>query len=131
MNIKEIKTIGIITHRGNYNYGGLLQALALQCWLQSQGFLVDIINLDKMQLSGTKVGRMVRLMLTPLDTINKLINSKKRSFVQAPPKQFLQIFSDFKTAAKMKYSPEVTADNIGDIANKYDIYCFKFIWFSN
>ena len=75
MNSDKIKSIGIITHRGNYNYGGLLQALALQRWLTSQNFNVEIINLNKMQLTGSKIGRITRALLTPIDTFKKLIKS--------------------------------------------------------
>ena len=93
MNSDKIKSIGIITHRGNYNYGGLFQALALQRWLSSLGFNVEIINLNKMQLSGSKAGRIIRALLTPINTFKKIIKSKRE---QQPPECFMRIFMDFK-----------------------------------
>ena len=134
MSEKMIRTIGIITHRGNYNYGGLLQALALQRWLTSQGFSVEIINLDKMQLSGTKTGRIARALLTPIKTIGKLRKSKVAQSSTLPPAGFLRKFTEFKISAKMKYSQEVQEDNIGAVANKYDaiivgsdqVWCYKY-----
>lgn len=124
--------IGILTHRGNYNYGGLLQALALQRWLTSQGFHVEIINLNRMQLTGTKVGRIIRSILNPTKILKKLVKIEKRE--QQPPKDFMQIFTDFKEFAKMKYSSEVFVNTIGDIANQYDaiivgsdqVWCYKY-----
>ena len=134
MGANMIRTIGIITHRGNYNYGGLLQALALQRWLISQGFSVEIINLDKMQLSGTKTGRVVRALFTPLKTIGKLRKSKIGQSRGVPPSDFLRQFAEFKISANMKYSEAVQEDNIGDIANKFDaiivgsdqVWCYKY-----
>lgn len=131
MKNKEIKSIGIITHRGNYNYGGLLQALALQRWLSSQGFDVEIINLHKMQLTGSKLGRSIRALLTPLKTLKKLT---KRVTNQQPPKSFMQIFKNFRESAKMKYSSEVLPNTIGEITKKYDaiivgsdqVWCYKY-----
>lgn len=128
---KKIQTIGIITHRGNYNYGGLLQALALQRWLMLQGFEVEIINLNRMQLYGTRLGRILRAFLTPKKTIRKLKAVHKQV---VPPEEFLQIFSKFKVYAKMIYSPEVSHHNIGKIANHYDaiiigsdqVWCYKY-----
>ena len=38
------KTVGIITFHDSINYGALLQAYALQSYIQSLGFEVDIIN---------------------------------------------------------------------------------------
>lgn len=131
MNREDVRTIGIITHRGNYNYGGLLQALALQRWLSSLGFFVEIINLDKMQLTGSKLGRITRALLTPTKTFKRLL---KRKSEQQPPKSFMQIFMDFKESTKMRYSSEVQSNTIGEISKKYDaiivgsdqVWCYKY-----
>lgn len=134
MNSDKIKSIGIITHRGNYNYGGLLQALALQRWLTSQNFNVEIINLNKMQLTGSKIGRITRALLTPIDTFKKLVKSANSRQNKQPLKSFMQIFFDFKDSAKMKYSTEVLPNTIGEITKKYDaiivgsdqVWCYKY-----
>ena len=131
MNREDVRSIGIITHRGNYNYGGLLQALALQRWLSSLGFFVEIINLDKMQLTGSKLGRITRALLTPTKTFKRLL---KRKSEQQPPKSFMQIFMDFKESTKMRYSSEVQSNTIGEISKKYDaiivgsdqVWCYKY-----
>lgn len=131
MNSDKIKSIGIITHRGNYNYGGLFQALALQRLLSSLGFNVEIINLNKMQLSGSKAGRIIRALLTPINTFKKIIKSKRE---QQPPECFMRIFMDFKESIKMKYSSEVLPNTIGKITKKYDaiivgsdqVWCYKY-----
>lgn len=119
MNSDKIKSIGILTHRGNYNYGGLFQALALQRWLSSLGFNVEIINLNKMQLNGTRYGRILRALLGPINAA-KLWMSKRYTHGKYPPTKFLRIFTDFQKETNMKYSAEVTKENIGKVANKYN-----------
>lgn len=119
MDSLKIKSIGIITHRGNYNYGGLLQALALQRWLSSLGFYVEIINLNRMPLGGTRLGSILRAILDPINTI-ELWSSKRHNRGKYPPLNFLNIFTDFQKDANMRYSVEVTKENIGEVANEYD-----------
>ncbi len=116
-----IKSIGIITHRGNYNYGGLLQALALERWLESNGYNVDIINLNKYPINGARINRIISAILEPNKTLKHILKFRKSSKKRVlPPDSFKNMFLNYKQSVGMKYSQEVTINNIGEISSNYD-----------
>ena len=116
-----IKKVGIITHRGNYNYGGLLQALCMQRWLQVQNIDAELIDINDYNLSGSRLFQLIRPILEPKRLFKKLINRhKSNNAKQLPPDDFKHLFLDYKQKVGMKYSPKANRSNFGSVANEYD-----------
>lgn len=73
------KTVGIITFHDSINYGALLQAYALQSYIQSLGFEVDIINYKNKERTFAQVKGLKKIRsIIWKKTFYNLFNSKKR-----------------------------------------------------
>lgn len=122
MNRRKISKIGILTHKGNWNYGGLLQALALHHWLEAKGFEVEMINLNQIAFTRGTISKIRNLLLDPIFAIRKLFSGKhlkvrKQKHTNA---DLLRKFQDFKTKNQLRYSEGTDEKNIGKLVTKYD-----------
>lgn len=98
-----MKNIGILTFHASHNYGSMLQAYALQHYLQSQGHHVEIINLRPLNqkkmyenpnvLSGFSIKKIGKTILYPILTYNdikkwKLFESFIHDYLKVSEKEY-------------------------------------------
>ena len=119
---RRISKIGILTHKGNWNYGGLLQALALYHWLQAKGFEVEMINLNRISFNRGKISKIRNLLLDPIVVVRKLFSGtqvkvSKQKYIDTG---LLYKFQDFKIKNQLRYSEEINEKSIGKLVTKYD-----------
>lgn len=119
---RKISKIGILTHKGNTNYGGVLQALALHHWLQAKGFDVELVNLNRISLEGKTIDKIKNLLLDPGRIIHKLCCKHTKVIRQETVNlSLLYKFQDFKKRNLMLYSEESDEKDIGKLVIKYDV----------
>lgn len=106
------KRIGVLTFQTTNNYGAILQAYALQIVLQNFGQNSEIINYQCEYIS--KPYRLINLKKKGL---RGYLFSLIGYICYLPRTKACNEFRKY-----MKYSSKVNADNIGELADNYNIY---------
>lgn len=103
METKQIKKVGILTQPLHNNYGGLLQAYALQKTIKNLGYDVWIINRDH-----NKRGLIKRLKTHTELFINKYVLNKKNTLIRYPSKKEKLLIGKNTIYFKNKYITPIT-----------------------
>ncbi|WP_455614566.1 polysaccharide pyruvyl transferase family protein [Bacteroides congonensis] len=99
--------IGILTFHWAANYGAVLQAYALQTYLESQGHIVEIINYKPQQYDNTLYGFLrERKFMRFIDYIQ---NTRKENAIEC-----------FRRAKLKRTQRVCTCDEIDSIASQFD-----------
>ena len=69
--------IGIVTWYKNGNFGGTLQAFALQTVLQRQGYETEFVNYNKANKLTTKIKRILKNIFVRIKYPSSAISRKK------------------------------------------------------
>jgi len=121
-----MKKVGIITlYHKNYNFGGQLQAYALQQKVESLGFSAEVLDCDLSTVQGRRVERFKSLGLSKSLRIfymkmrmklKKMLNLEFKRNIERKNKKFKD-FCDF-----IPHSEYAKADNASVFADKYDMF---------
>lgn len=109
----------------NYNYGGILQAYALQQVLKNIGFDSDIIRFDNEKsinpIYPTLVSRLAQYSIFEIvDKVWEIIRAKFDVRIKAKLKKRISLYEQFVN--KCTNTSDIYNDtNINDIASQYDI----------
>lgn len=115
---KEAKKIGILTFHFGYNYGGVLQCLALQNLLQEMGHYVEVV--DYRPLNNKKKIAILQGwgIFSGNFSIKKTINRFKTIKHEKSTKEKFEIFRE----KNLNLSERCTnQDELAEIINKYNV----------
>lgn len=111
--------IGILTlFYKNYNYGGILQAYALQSELKVLGHDSEILNLDRRRLKGFQCEKKNLKRLTVHLVVNKILNKLFNSRLDSRRKAFDAFICKYVICSKEVFCD----DNMEQANSQYDIF---------
>ena len=117
-----MKKIGIITYHKFYNYGSMLQAFALQRYLEDNGADAEIINYtikDNKENKGDILVSRLRRMFNPIKRETMFFKLKNPAIIQSHKERFDDFYSKYIKLGNKEYATEKELKE--DLPN-YDIY---------
>jgi hypothetical protein len=121
---EEITKIGILTFHYSNNYGGVLQALALQNTIRQLGYEVEIINYIPSNYKPTKVfsnlGIRKNVFKNKLKDLNLVFVTKKVNIKKKYSRNIVDKFNIFRTN-EMTLSKQVDEDSLKSILGEYSV----------
>lgn len=115
--------IGVLTFHYSNNYGGVLQALALQNTIESIGYNVEIINFVPLSYKPTKVinnlGLSKNIFKNNVKDLNLINISKKISIIKKYSNSINEKFNTFREK-EFKLSKQVDENSLKTILKNYD-----------
>ncbi len=117
-----MKKIGIITYHKFYNYGSMLQAFALQRYLEDNGSDAEIINYtikdNKEKKSDILLSRLKRIF-NPIKRKTMIFKLKNPTIIQSHKERFDDFYSKYIKLGNKEYSTE---KELKENLPNYDIY---------